>query len=365
MANCNELFQHYNNAIKLSDDKRTLLISARESLRKRIKGGFSQLSEKDYNTHELDFQSQGSFVMDTIIRPLNDDFDLDDGIYFQGNLPSQKRIKPEVFHELIIKAIDKNNGIEEIIDKSTCVRVKYKNGNNNGKDLGFHIDLPIYYAYNFTNPELADKQKGWILSNPVEFIAWFEEKAKSNFQKAFLLESRNFSQQYEIWLNDIRKKDCQLRKLVRYMKAWAELKKNEMPSGIIMTILVANNFVLNEEHDDIALRDTLVNIKKYLNNNNFSCPRPTAPFGEDLFAEKSDKEKNYFLNALDSLIFSANKAISIESQKEACEEWQKHFGEQRFPRHLVKDSITIIHKQEPSLDSLKSSIVHKPWSMKI
>ncbi len=361
MANCNDLFQHYNSAIKLSDDKRTILITARESIRDRIKNGFKKLPEQDRSTHELDFQSQGSFVMDTIIRPENDDFDLDDGVYFQGSLTRNNRAKPSDFHNLIIRSIDKNNGVEDIIDKPTCVRVKYVN-QNNGNTLGFHIDIPIYYADNFSNPDLADTKRNWTISNPVEFIAWFEEKTKSDFQKAFLLETRNYSAQYEAWLNDIRKKDCQLRRIVRYMKAWADLKKKEMPAGIIMTILAAENYVMNER-DDIAFRDTLVNIKKYLDANNCQCPRPTTPAGEDLFAEKTDDDKKYFLSALSSLINSANEAIDLANQKEACAKWQKHLGS-RFPCHLAIDTKPVVKKQEPSLDALKSSVVHKPWSPK-
>jgi hypothetical protein len=355
MANCNNLFQRYNSVIKLSDDKRTVLITARESIRKRIKEGFAKLPEQDRSTHELDFQSQGSFVMDTIIRPENDDFDLDDGVYFQGSIKREQRAKPNIFHQLIIRSIDKNNGIEDIEDKSTCVRVKYIN-KNNGNTLGFHIDIPIYYADNFYNPDLADTKRDWTISNPVEFIAWFEEKAKSKFEKAFLLESHKYSEQYEKWLSDIRKEDSQLRRIVRYMKAWADLKKKEMPAGIIMTILAAENYVMNER-DDVAFRDTLINIKKYLDANNCQCPRPTTPAGEDLFAEKTDEEKKYFLNALYVLINSANEAIELANQKEACSIWQKHLGN-RFPCHLAKDEVygaKTFHKPAIIGDTAKSA----------
>ena len=40
MANCHELFQHYNRTIKLSDEKREMLIGVRESLRKRMKENY-------------------------------------------------------------------------------------------------------------------------------------------------------------------------------------------------------------------------------------------------------------------------------------------------------------------------------------
>jgi len=354
MANCHQLFKHYNNAIRLTDEKRATLIQVRDSLRKRMQTNYLLIPAADRKQIEMYFQSQGSFVMDTIIKPDKDDFDLDDGVYFQGGLSVDERPLPQVFHDWVIRAVDKDNDYEQVKDKPTCVRVQYK--------LGFHIDIPIYYADNFDSPDLAETNKGWLLSNPVEFIAWFEEKTKSGFQKAFIYEALKYAEPYEKWLTDVRKTDCQLRRLVRYMKAWADLKRSEMPCGIIMTILVANNFVVNDS-DDIALRDTLVNIKSYLLANGFQCPRPTSPVGEDLFASTSQKDKEYFMNALNGLIISANNAINAFNEKDACKEWEKNFGS-RFPCHLAEETSSSV-KKEPNLDSLRrTASASTPWSPK-
>lgn len=126
-----------------------------------------------------------------------------------------------------------------------------------------------------------------------------------------------------------------------------------------MTILVANNFAI-DVRDDIAFRDTLINIRSYLNGNGFQCPRPTSPIGEDLFASTSQKDKDYFMNALNGLITSANAAINADSEKDACREWQKHFGN-RFPCHLAKESPPIV-KRELNIDSLKrTAAISTPW----
>lgn len=354
MAKCHHLFQHYNNAIKLTDTKRVALLQVRDSLRMRMRNNYYQIPVDDRKLIEIYFQSQGSFVMDTIIKPVKADFDLDDGVYFQGTLNDVERPEPKIFHNWIVRAIDTNSDYEKVEDKPTCVRVKYKHG--------FHIDIPIYYASNFDSPDLAETNKGWILSNPVEFIAWFEEKAQSGFQKAFLYEALKYAEPYEKWLSDMRKKDCQLRRLVRYMKAWADLKRSEMPCGIIMTILVANNFVVHDA-DDISMRNTLVNIKNYLLNNGYKCPRPTSPVGEDLFASTSQKDKDYFMNALNGLIQSASKAINAVNEKDACLEWEKHFGS-RFPSQLATETPVNV-KNGPSLESLRrTASVSTPWSPK-
>lgn len=355
MANTHDLFQHYNKAIKLTEEKRNVLISVRDSLRKRMKTNYLFIPKEQRADLELDFQSQGSFVMDTIIKPLNDDFDLDDGVYFHDGISEKQRPTPQVFHNWVIKAVDKDNEYEDVEDRHACVRVKYKQG--------FHIDIPIYYADNYECPDLGDTKKGWILSNPVEFIAWFEEKAQSGFQKAFMYESLKYAEPYQKWLTDIRKKDSQLRRIVRYMKAWADMKRDEMPCGIIMTILVANNFAIYER-DDIAFRDTLVSIKSYLNLNGIKCPRPTSPVGENLLASTTEPHKQYFMNALNALIQSANSAIDAANEKDACKEWQKHFGG-RFPCHLVKEADQSQVKNEPNLSALKRTAeVNVPWSPK-
>lgn len=328
MANCNSLFKEYNSIIRLSDKKRQELILVRDSLRTRLRTGYEIVVKEFNHRHQLASQSQGSFVMDTIIAPLNDDYDLDDGLYFTGSMKKEDRPSPEEFHEWVRKALDRgHDDIEKIIDKSTCVRVQYKSG--------FHIDIPIYYADNLDSPELADKARGWILSHPVEFIAWFEEKIQSGFQKRFLLESKLYPE-FERWTSDIRKADHQLRRIVRYLKAWGDLRREEMPCGLIMTILAANHYSPHER-DDTALKETLVNIQAVLIKD-FRCERPTTPAGEDLL--KGYKNKDAFLKYLAYFIDNAKKALAEPNHKKACEHWQKSLGD-RFPCKLVKDEVSI------------------------
>lgn len=325
MANCHNLFTHYNEAIRLSDGKRDILLAVRDSLRTKMRSRHSTIRAGE----ELEFHTQGSFVMDTIITPKDDDFDLDDGIYFLGTLDRDTRPSTENFHEWVVYAVGKDENYGTVEDKDTCVRVSYKKEK-------FHIDLPIYYADNIDNPDLAHKVDGWILSNPIEFIDWFEQKVHSGFQKAFLLESRMFTE-YEKWTTDIRKKDAQLRRVVRYLKGWGDNLRGDMPPGIVLTILAAENYIENDR-DDVCMKETLVGIREYLNGNGFKCPRPTTPKNEDLFANYSETKKKYFMDRLETLITSATFALELDNQKEACLKWQRHLGD-RFPCSLAFDGI--------------------------
>jgi hypothetical protein len=335
MADCHNLFQDFNRIIRLSDAKREKLIERRDSLRQRIHDSFFEITQADRYQHRLDFQSQGSFVMDTIIQPKDDDFDLDDGVYLIGSLDKESRPTVRQYHAWIIQSIGSYDRLEKVEEKTSCVRVIYKNLNHD--DAGFHIDLPCYYTDDYKCPELGCLENNWVLSNPVEFIAWFEEKAESGFKKAFLYETLLYKEEYRQWLSDIRKNDIQLRRIVRYLKGWRDELRGEMPPGVVMTILAGENYCANDK-DDVSLKDTLISIRGWLNNNGFKCPRPSEPKGQDLFEEYSETRKSYFADRLDAFIDRAIKAVNNPNQKEACLLWQKSFGD-RFSCSLAIDEI--------------------------
>lgn len=323
MANLHNVFMEYNNGVlRLSDIKRQELIAVRDGLRGRVMARHGQHEETAGSYNLLEFQSQGSFVTDLIITPIRRDYDLDDGIYLIGNRAPDQRPAPEEYHKMVVDAIGQQfDGVEEVIDKQTCIRVGYKDG--------FHIDLPIYYAEDMECPDLANKESGWIMSNPVEFISWFEERAQSGFKKGFLTESTLFND-YQRWITDIRKRDVQIRRLVRYFKSWGDLRREEMPCGLIMTILCVNNYY-EHERDDIALKETLVLIEAALRKS-FRCERPTSPVGEDLL--KGYKNKDAFLRYLAQFIENAKQALLEADPQKACKYWQKSLGD-RFPCHFA------------------------------
>ncbi len=340
MANCHDLFQEFNSRLRLTDGKRENLQSARDVLRVRIKNHFSESNP----SYVPEFQGQGSYVMDTIINPIKGNYDLDDGVYFIGNLTADKRPTPETFHRWVMDAIGDHTN--SVIDKNTCIRVVYANG--------FHIDLPLYYA-SYYHPELAHKKKGWILSNPIEFIAWFEEKIGSGFQQEYLFEATK-QEEFRKWAEDVRKLDAQLRKIVRYMKGWGDYKNNGMPSGIILTILSAENYH-PDFRDDVAMLQTLINIYNSLQKE-FVCRRPTTPKGEDLFAEYDAASKRRFMESLEKFILSGESALGEGNKKLACTKWQEHFGD-RFPCHLVIDEASEKKNVYEPLKAVASQ--NKPW----
>ncbi len=316
MANNHEQFIAFDKTIKLTQTKEDELEKNRKTLRGKIRKYF-----KDNKSNEIQpkFNSQGSFMMKTTINPIprwsEEDnkslhkYDVDDGVYFIGDEDIEDRYTVQTYHNWVYDAV-KDHTDKGAQDRTTCVRVLYADGH--------HIDLPIYYKrkdIKDSTPELAHTSKGWIESDPEEFYKWFNAKVDSNKQ---------------------------LRRIVRYLKAWADYKNTtsstKMPPGFILTILVTNNISYNVR-DDIAMKETLINMQNEIDDSKdgvFQCYRPTTPSDEDLFIGYSDTRKKNFLDNLDSFVKSAIQAIENNNQKEACLKWQRHLGD-RFSCSVAKD----------------------------
>jgi len=313
MANLHDTFTEFDGIIKLNSAKKSSLRTSRNSIRDDIRKYFKENRDK----HSVSFKGQGSFMMNTTIKPISNEFDLDDGVYIFGK--EEDRPSPQTAHNWILDAV-KNRTSSKSLDKNTCVRVIYKSD--------YHVDLPIYYKVDKSDdestlddeiPELAHLSKGWIQSDPYAFKKWFDDQSKD--------------------------KD-QLKRIVRYLKAWSDKKQDDnssliFPSGMVFTILASNNFV-KDERDDIALLETLKAIQKEIDDTRFTfayyeCYRPTVDENENLLDKYSAKTtKENFLNALNSFIKSGDQAIELDSKKDACAKWQKHLGD-RFPCSTIKE----------------------------
>lgn len=290
MANCHNCFLEFNSKIELKATRKESLRTSRNAVREKIRKYFRERSNGFYPL----FHGQGSFMMNTIILPWDGEFDINDGIYFKViQKPWQA---PDTFHRWICEAVDGHTK-EDPIDKLTCVRVAYAGE--------YHIDLPIYYIIGNSCPKLAHKRDGWIDSDPREFIDWFQSKTDDKGQ---------------------------LRRIIRYLKAWRDFKSGNLPSGLILSILATKNFSSNYR-DDIALYGTLVNIQRSLYRS-FTCYRPTTPKYEDLLQKYSLSDKQYFCNQLNYLINSAEYALSVNTKQDACKAWKNHFGD-RFPIRYI------------------------------
>lgn len=295
MANSNEAFQSFNDSIALTTVKTASLRTSRDALRKIIRNYFD-----DNDMIRPKFCWQGSFAMKTIVNPIDDDYDIDDGIYIQGfaNISMNEWVSVDTVHNLILNAVDDQTK-EDSKDKNTCIRVYYSSG--------YHVDLPIYIVSNSV-AYLAHKGKGWLQSDPKAFRDWF--------------------------INLLAIAGEQLRRVVRYLKAWKDFKDVDL-KGVEITILVAQNFSSYANRDDKAMRDTLSLILDKLQLN-YSCYKPVFPY-EDLFEGHSKTKKESIISKLTSLRDALSSAIDASDIAVATEKLNSCFGN-RFP--IIRSSKT-------------------------
>lgn len=305
MSNCDKLFKEFNENLKITPKKKASLIKSKDALRKRIVDYF----KKHHPNYKPKFYIQGSYKMKTTIRTKDDTCDLDDGVYFKSN---PDNVTATTLQKWVRDAVE---GVTEATPahRSKCITVDYK--------AGYNIDIPVFVFDNEldAHPNLAIKNVGFRLDDPKEFVEAFESVLDS---------------------------DKQLIRVVRYLKAWCDHKRQKMPSGLVMTVLAMNNFLSNER-DDVALKFTLIEIEKSLKRW-FTCKMPTTP-KDDLLADFDENRKNNFMSNLAEFIVDARKAVDEEkNNKVASRLWQKHLGKTYFPIGVDED--------ESNLDSTKLNL---------
>ena len=294
MANCHPLFLEFTVNISLLKSKKDRMISSRETVRNLIRNHFI-LHHPEY---EPMFFIQGSNKMGLPIRNGDDTCDLDDGVYFLR----KPDISPTTLQKWVLEAVQGHtSGGQQ--HRKKCIRVIYVQD--------YHIDLPVYYkSETDKHPFLAVKDTGWESSDPREFVKWFVGQ---------------------------KDKKGQLVRIIKALKAWCDKRERssqyKMPSGLCMTLLACNHIAYNDR-DDLALRDTLKNIQRAIDDTRFktakwTCKMPTTPF-DDLFEKYDVVLKRNFLAALDNFYQDAQLSIQERNERKASLLWRKHLGE-RFP----------------------------------
>ena len=320
-------FNTFHDRIKLTSSKKESLRKARNALRDKIRKHFRDTLKLKIPK----FQGQGSYAMGTTVNPIQGEFDIDDGVYLQHLVTSDKSQwpAPATVHQWLVNATDGHTA-EKPIDKLTCVRVRYAGQ--------YHVDLPAYGELN-GGYLLAEKgDKGWHRSDPLALTNWLRGRVNNHGE--------------------------QLRRLVRYLKAWADFQSSRlgvMPSGLILTVLMTNHFC-DDDRDDTAFANTIgamSNAVRYA----FHVYNPVDS-GEELTARLTAAQKTRFQEAISDAADAAAEAIDADDRHEASKTWRKQFRD-RFPvvekenntsqkKEATASLATVYAAQNPS----------KPWGYK-
>jgi hypothetical protein len=290
MADLNKEIKQFHETIALSSKKKESLRKSRNAIRERIRKYFRDtlkvLAPK--------FQGQGSYSMHTMITPLDGEFDIDDGVYLQHLDASNMNQwpTPATVHQWLLKATNDYTN-EKSIDKQTCVRMRFAGQ--------YHVDLPAYGILGNVYLLANKGPKGWHDSDPKAITDWF-----------------------------LKQEGDQLRRIVRYLKAWADFQTGrigKLPSGLILTVL-ATHYIQPDDRDDIALSRTVTAISNFVNPY-FIVFNPVDG-SEELTARLTEEQKLRFQNAIKNFADDAASSIASDDPEKASKLWRKQLGD-RFP----------------------------------
>ena len=320
MANLHKELGTFHDRIALTSGKKESLRKARNAIRDRIRKYFRDILKLAVPK----FHGQGSYAMGTTVNPLDSEFDVDDGVYLQhlDENDDSKWPTPETVHRWLVQATEGHTN-EKPIDKRTCVRVQYASQ--------YHVDLPSYAKLN-DDYMLAEKgEKGWHGSNPMALTLWFIKCVKAHGE--------------------------QLRRVVRCLKAWADFqsgRRGKMPSGLILTVLAAQNFRA-DERDDVSLTYTAMAISNAVNP--VFCVYNPVDSEEELTARLTDEQKVRFQEAISDLASDAVEAIETDDIEEASRLWRRQLGD-RFP--AIEKENKVDKKQEDAAKLAGFYVARKP-----
>lgn len=293
MADNQKQFEGFLENIQLVGEGLTSLRTSRDANRDRITKYWRETLKRSIPK----FEEQGSFEMGTVIKPLEGDYDLDDGMYLNciGDDP-EKWDSTATIQGWICAAVE-NATQGDPQKRKRCVRIPYKGG--------YHIDVPSYGIDTFNTTRVYEKGKepsDFDESNPVALVNWFNERKKSH---------------------------SDLRDLVRYFKAWRDYKQGALTKikSVTMTILVAERIQSNDRYDQ-AVVDTARECAAHVRNGG-AIMKPVAPF-EDLTSTWTDDDRAKIADAFDTLADRGDDAMGADTVREGALIWQKQFGS-RFP----------------------------------
>jgi hypothetical protein len=313
MANLQPRFQEFHNAIKLGTyDEDATLREKRDLLITNLRAGLAKNDDAPTFTHF----NQGSYALNTGIKPKNGDFDIDVGL--ECNCTPEDYKNPVELKKIVRDALVHPQ--RTVVIRRPCVTVTYL---KDGKP-DYHIDLPVYakregeghlqLAMGKENSQ--EDLKVWERSDP--------KKLNSIIVDSF----------------DDSKKREQARRIIRYLKVWRD--KN-LPSGrpISVALTCAVCRWLNPTFDGTTPRDlaALLNLVSimlgYFVGGWLTINLPVIPNG-DLNERMTQAQMDQFKEKLDKLREELIKANDEVVEIEACKILRKVFGDD-FPVPEAKE----------------------------
>lgn len=306
MFNCsNDLLAYHDEEVTLLQAERTNMRGRRDANRDRLKKGLKDKKKP----LPREFASQGSYAMKTMVQHLNNDYDIDDGVYFDKEVLIGARgteMNPLQTRQMVCDALNDGSFKTPPEVRKNCVRVYYQ--------AGFHVDVPVYRRVTMKNiwgnethhHELASSD--WKRSDARHVTDWFEEE--------------NTRQSPDI------SNGRQLRRVVRQIKKYARSREswvNQILSGFGITKLVTECFRGAANREDRALYDTMKAIRDRLNLS-LVVVHPVTP-NETITKGLDDARARFLRDRLTEAINTLAPLFSSDcTRSKALKCWDKVFS---------------------------------------
>ena len=283
----------------------------RDANRTRLRNGLAKASKPA----PLEFVKQGSYAMKTMTRDPDNDYDIDDGVYFaKEDLVGERGAEMTSLQarQMVRDAVDDGKFKRAPEVRSNCVRVFY--------EAGYHVDLPVYRRV-VTSTVFADEvhyelaaSSGWKRSDARDVSDWYEdERTKSSDGR------------------QLRRINRDLKKYARSRFSW----RAGILSGFGITVLVTERF-RQADREDRALYDTMVAIRDRLNWN-LQIAHPVTP-DDYITSGPDDARARSFRDKLTEAIDTLQPLFESDCTRErALKCWDKVFATTFFSERLENE----------------------------
>ena len=292
---------YHDQAINLPKVEQEQMRDRRNANRRRVRKGLTKADKPK----PLEFVKQGSYAMKTMIRDPDNDYDIDDGVYFRKeDLVGERGAEMTSLQarQMVRDAVDDGKFKLAPEVRSNCVRVLYK--------PGYHVDLPVYRRVVTPTVFLGD-------------VVHYELAASTGWKRS---DARDVSK----WYEDERTKSAdgqQLRRINRSQKKYARSRQSwraGILSGFGISVLVVECF-RHHDREDRALYDTMVAIRDRLEWN-LQVAHPVTP-GDYITSGVDDARARSFRDKLTDAIDALQPLFRSNCTRErALKCWDKVFA---------------------------------------
>lgn len=298
------LFRQFHEAIQLKRHGESAeLIQRTERIFKRLRDNLPRTFRPFY---------QGSYVMGTGVKPINQHYDIDVGLEFDLD---PRAHDPLEVKEWVYKAVSEHTAKVEW--RRPCITVYYQEA----REIRYHVDLAIL---------ARDPSSGAL------YLALGKQHASADLRKWQLDDRKGFMEALERRFTG---EDAgQFCRVIRYLKRWKDehfpSEGRAAPTGLALTVAAYHWFQpvksggwQNVGYDDLAATTALVRSMRQRFGTRLSLQFPMAP-RDDVFARMNDQQMKEFREHLDRLIGWLEEAARTGSVAPL----QRAFGKQFPPK---------------------------------